>query len=269
MTNQSKDRSRFERDYEGWLRGVAGDVAHRLTKLPLAQRDSILQAYQRLSNPSFVYSAYPDTDALEELIGDKIARCIVAKTEAVSFFPSIYSTMPWVLDFSVVMSRRLYYNGLWFSAISIVDRYAKNGSNRMMTFALEHEFELLKIYEDMSSEKASLIKALEMAKPNSVIKKLGIKPDELREDERLILSLTETQPLIPKPYAEMALLVYLQDNFDRVEDLGYISQNEDEDVFGRGLYEEFGSWEEFTKSSYQLFVSEIQIRLKDAYTGYI
>jgi hypothetical protein len=55
------------------------------------------------------------------------------------------------LDFAVAMNRRLFFQGLWFHIISLNSEYIRKSSDRLLTFALEHEFEMNRIYQEISS----------------------------------------------------------------------------------------------------------------------
>ena len=111
------------------------------------------------------------------------------------------------------MNRRLFFQWLWFPIISLNSEYIRKSSDRLLTFALEHEFEMNRIYQDISShfrvptqgEKQDITYS---AKEVST-KRLMTTQGELFEDERLMHQLSRTQPLLPKPYAESAMLLYL------------------------------------------------------------
>gem|GEM_PF-1780035 len=40
------------------------------------------------------------------------------------------------------MNRRFYCQGLWFSVMSLNTEYVRQASDRMLTFVLDHEFEM-------------------------------------------------------------------------------------------------------------------------------
>jgi hypothetical protein len=100
-------------------------------------------------------------------------------------------------------------------------------------------------------------------------KKLTITPEELIEDERLMHQLSLSSPLLPKPYAEMALLHYLEANFSRLESFGQKSASPEEEALGEELVVEFSSWSEFSTKTYELFVREIADHLREANQGYV
>jgi len=66
----------------------------------------------------------------------------------------------------------------------------------------------------------------------------------------------------------MAILSYLEENFDQLKDLGVKSRNEDEDAFGSGLYREFLGWSDFSRRTYHRFVMEIDHEVNEAHRGY-
>jgi len=49
---------------------------------------------------------------------------------------------------------------------------------------------------------------------------------------------------------------------------GRESLSPEEEVFGNELYEEFQSWSEFSSQTYDLFVREILLNLREANRGY-
>ena len=82
-------------------------------------------------------------------------------------------------------------------------------------------------------------------------------------------ALSESQPVIPKPYAETALLAYLEENFPDLARFGARSSDQEEDAFGAELYDEFEGWSEFSIMSFRLFVREAVEGLREAYRGYV
>ncbi len=88
------------------------------------------------------------------------------------------------------------------------------------------------------------------------------------EYEKLMHRLSSTEALIPKLYAERAMLLWLEDNFSKVKSKGVPSINPEEEAFGEELLNEFQSWSEITQKTYELFVREISANLRDANIGY-
>lgn len=265
-----KDRESFEQDYKEWLVLMARDAAHRLAALPPTRRTAVLKGYDLLKNPHSIFRRVSDTERIERLGGERISDFIVVETDAATFFPSIYSTG--ALDFAVAMNRRFYYNGLWFPIIALNREYILRSSDRVLSFTLDHEFEMSWIYMEISMN----LRALSPEEKRDVVDtaqnistdRLKITQEELIEDEKLMHELSVSQPLIPKPYAESAMLVYLEDNFDNLKHYGQHSRDPDEESFGAGLLEEFRGWSEFSKRTYELFVREILANLRDANKGY-
>jgi len=273
LPEKTENQLRFESEYKGWLRGVAGDVASRMFRLPADQREDLLKAYSRLEDTKKLFWTFPHLQKIKDLVGDQASNFIMVETEGITIFPSIYSSTPNVLDFAVAMSRRFYCDGLWYPIIAINSAYVEQSADKMLAFALEHEFQMSRIYEEISLEfrapSAGEKKLIADAAQDSAIGKLKITPDELRQDEALMLRLTEIMPLIPKPYSEMALLCYLEDNLSQLRSRGIKSRSDDEEAFGVELFEEFNGWKDMTKSSYVLYVSEIRHRLRDSFRGYV
>jgi hypothetical protein len=106
----------------------------------------------------------------------------------------------------------------------------------MLTFALEHEFEMNRIYQEISShfrvptngEKHDIMYS---AKEVS-IKRLTTTHGELFENKQLMHQLSRTQPLLPKPYAERAMLLYLAANLSQLSSRGIKSSGTNRESFG-------------------------------------
>lgn len=266
-----RDRERFEQDYKDWLLLMARDATHRLAAMPPSRRMALVDGYNRLKNPHFVFRHPSDMRRIERLAGVRIASFIVVETDAITFFPSIYSSG--ALDFAVAMNRRFFYTGLWFPIIALNSEYIRRSSDKVLAFTLDHEFEMSRIYMEISMSLRSLSpdekRGVVDSAQNISTERLKITEVELFEDERLMQDLSGSEPLIPKPYAESAMLAYLEDNYDSLKHLGQKSRNPEEDSFGAGLLEEFRGWSEFSRKTYELFVSEVLSNLRDANKGYV
>jgi hypothetical protein len=264
------DRERFEQDYKDWLRLMARDAAYRLSVASPKVRATMLDGYSLLKDPHSVFREPPEKDRMLRLAGERISGFVVAVTDAVTFFPSIYRAG--ALDYAVAMNRRFFYNGLWFPIIALNNRYVVCSTDRRLTFALEHEFEMSRIYMEISMNLRALSPdekrdVADSAKKFS-IERQKITDKELIEDERLMIELSGSSPLIPKPYVESAMLVYLDDHFDEIVQIGQKSRNLDEEAFGLALLEEFRGWSDLSQRTYRLFVQEILSNLRDANKGY-
>ena len=252
---------------------MSRDAACRLSALPLPEQKRILLAYEDFKDPGLVYRELSQAQRVRSLAGDRISSFIVVETGSITFFPSICRPLPGVLDYAVAMNRRLFCRNLWFPIISLNSEYIRQSPDRILAFALEHEFEMSRIYQEISSrlnafspdeKRDVMISAKEISQ-----KKLTITPEELREDESLMHQLSLSSPLLPKPYAEMALLQYLEANFSRLESFGQKSASPKEEALGKELEEEFSGWSDFSTKTYGLFVREISANLRDANHGYV
>ncbi len=265
-----RDREFFERDYRDWLLLMSRDAAHRLAALPPDRQKTVLKAYFDLKNPKAVFHKPSDHERVKRLSGERISSFIVVETEAMVFFPSIYT--PLALDFAVAMNRRFFYRGLWFPIIALNSEYIRQSSDRVLSFTLEHEFEMSRIYQEISLNLRALSPSEKRDVTDSAQKisaeRIGITPEELIEDEKLMHLLSTTQPLIPKPYAESAMLLYLEDNFSELESYGLPSISPEEKAFGEELLKEFQSWSAFSKKTFELFVREISANIREANRGY-
>lgn len=272
MAGIELDRQKFEQEYRGWLSNVAKDVAQRLARVGPGRRDQAIGCYKRFLDPREIFCPASDMDRLKRLSEGEVSKYIMAETEAISFFPSVYTSTPEVLDFSVAMNRRYYYQGLWFPIISLNKEYVSRSPDKTLSFALAHEFEMSKIYQQLSLHLRAMSRGekreiADTAQEASAAR-TKITQEDLIQDEKLMFELSSSQPLVPKPYAEMALLLYLEDNFSDLEVFGLKSRTEDEDAFGAELLGEFESWSRFTRTTYEIFVKEIIGSLRDVDRGY-
>jgi hypothetical protein len=265
------NREYFEKEYKSWILSVSKDISYKLGLMDPEKRKSLIESYKQLENPLSVFN--DASERLNELAGEKLRTFILVETDAVSFFPSLYSPSPIILDYAVAMNRRFYCKGLWFSIISLNSQFIEQTTNRMLSFALEHEFQMNNLYDEATTNLRSLSpeekRQIYETAYRGAVEKLSITPEEVAEEEMLMLKLTNTQPLIPKPYAEMALLCYLEDGFDTLEKFGHPSNSAKEDKFGRELYGEFSGWADFSHRTYHLFVREIVNNLEESYRGYV
>jgi hypothetical protein len=99
------------------------------------------------------------------------------------------------------------------------------------------------------------------------IKRLTTTHGELFENKQLMHQLSRTQPLLPKPYAERAMLLYLAANLSQLSSRGIKSSSTNEESFGIDLYRESPGWSEFSQRTYELFVRELLSNLRDAKPG--
>ncbi len=251
---------------------MSRDAAHRLLALSPAEQKAVLKAYEDFKDPIAVFRRLSQPERVKSLAGDKISSFIIIETDAVTFFPTVYSSIPGVLDYAVATNRRLFCQGRWFPIISLNSEYIRQSSDRVLRFALEHEIEMNRIYQEISLN----LKALSQNKKREVMDsakeiskdRLKITQEELIEDEKLMDRLSKTQPLLPKPFAEKAMLLYLETNLPELRPFSQRSQSSEEESFGEELYEEFLSWSKFSQATYELFVREIRCNLRDANQGY-
>jgi hypothetical protein len=268
----SEEREGFEREYRDWIRLMSRDAASHAAALPDETRRRLLQAYRDLQEPLAVFRPLCAPERVKSLAGERISSFIVLETDAVTFFPSVHSLQPGILDYAVAMNRRLFCRGLWYPIISLNSEYIRRSSDRLLTFALEHEFEMNRIYQEVAlrlktpalDEKSEIMRsALEISKD-----RLQITQGELIEDDRLMHRLSSFAPLLPKPYAERAMLLYLEHNLADLLPFCQKSRSPEEESFGEDLYREFESWSEFSQRTYELFVQDILCNIRDANQGY-
>ena len=269
---QQDDRARFEEEYRQWIRLMSLDAACRLSARPDSEQKRLLASYQEMRDPKRVFRDTPYWERIRSLADERINSFIVVETEAVTFFPSAVLAPHGALDYAVAMNRRLFCGHKWYPIISLNSQYIRCSNDRILAFALEHELEMSRIYQEMVSPGKIIApdqkRDIMLSAQKSTEKKLTITPEELREDDRLMQDLALCSPLLPKPYAEMALFRYLEENLPRLEGYGRASSSEEEEAFGRELAEEFSGWKAFTIQTYDLFLREMAAHIRDANRGY-
>ncbi len=252
---------------------MAKETAAQLAGAEEGERELTLSRYREMDDPRQVFRPLSDPDRIVDLGGEEADGYILVETDAITFFPSIGSSIPGALDFAVAMNRRYYYRGLWFSIISLNSEYLSRVSDKILGYALEHEFEMGRLYQRAFEEmrKLSAGEKLEISQlaHQTSVRKTKISLEDLIDEERLMHALSESQPVIPKPYAETALLLYLQENYSDLARFGEESEDAEEDAFGAELYDEFEGWSGFSIMSYRLFVREVALDVKEAYRGYV
>jgi len=60
----------------------------------------------------------------------------------------------------------------------------------------------------------------------------------------------------------------MEANLSHLRSFGVKSSSPDEEAFGEELYQEFISWSEFSRKTYELFVRELFSNLMDVNQGY-
>lgn len=263
-------RQEFEESYTLWIRSAAKDIAFALNQLkPEETRKIIALNEQYLKEPESVYG----TDGLKKAQGLAPGGILLLFTDAVVFSQSIFLRMPSIFDYAVAMNRR-YYLGSWYSIITLNRAYVKEASETMLRYTLEHELLQKEIYEEAlmgtgqkkftPEEKRKISdETLKLA-----VEKTGITPDELERENRLMLRVSYTSPLLPKPFAEAALYWYMEKNLDEFRGYGKASRAEKEDELGKKLNNDFKEWLDFSVSTYRLFLEDVKKELNYSDYGY-
>jgi hypothetical protein len=275
-TVSEDERRRFEEDYRCWIRLLSRDAACRLFALQKPLQNEVLRSYHDFRDPGLVYRELSQAERIRGLARERISSFIVIETDAIIISPSISSPLAGAMDYAVAMNRRLFCQKKWYPIISLHSGYIRQSSDRILAFALEHEFEMSRIYQEIFSSPQPAHRRLSSEEKHEIMAtaletsktKLTITPDELLEDEQLMHQLAFTSPLLPKPYAEMAMLHYLKANLPCLEPRGTGSSSPEEEAFGEELAAEFAGWSQFSKETYDLFVREIAANLRDANRGY-
>jgi hypothetical protein len=245
---------------------MARDAAFRLSALSPQRQKDILKAYEDLKNPLSVFREPCDFERLKALAGDAIMEFIVLEMDCIAFFPPYDIFVPYIQDYAVVINRRLFCRNLWFPVISLSSQYIRRSSDRAVAYALQHEFELSRIYQEISCRLGADARKEDGKRPAA--KKPSITAEEILADERLIQGLFRTEPLLPQSYIERAMCLYLEANFSCVQRFGQRSCSAEEEAQGQEQVRESQSWEEFSEKSYEIYVREICSNLKEANQGY-
>ncbi|VVB71745.1 Uncharacterised protein [uncultured archaeon] len=258
------ERESFEQDYRDWIRLMSRDAAYRLAALPSQRQKDVLKAYEEFKNPLSVFRAPSDPERLRALAPDAGSKSILLEMDCITFFPSFDSFVPGIQDYAVVTNRRIFSRKLWFPIISLNSQYIQKSSDRVLAYALEHEYELARIYQELCCH----IDAEILGDKRPSAKKPTITAEELADDELLMTRLSRNQPLLPQPYVERAMHLYLDANFTGLQHYGQQSVSPEEEAQGEEQNSEFRSWEVFSQKTYEIFVREIRSNLLEANRGY-
>ncbi|MDP2841497.1 MAG: hypothetical protein Q8O17_04395 [Candidatus Methanoperedens sp.] len=260
-------KKEFEEEYTLWIQSAAKDIAFALSQLKPHELKSIIARNEKyLSEPGSVYG----TDGLESVRKLAPENIILISTDAVVFSQSIFVRMASVFDYAVALNRR-YYLGSWYSIITLNRKYLEEASKTMLQFTLEHELLQKEVYEENIRNEARKFTPEEKRKIsdetlNKAIEKSGITREEIAAEKALMLNISHSSPLIPKPFAETALYWYIERHLDELKYLGEPSMNEKEDTLGKKLNTDFKEWIDFSAGVYKLFMSEVKKELN--YTDY-
>lgn len=260
-------KKEFEEEYTLWIQSAAKDIAFALSQLKPHELKSIIARNEKyLSEPGSVYG----TDGLESVRKLAPENIILLSTDAVVFSQSIFVRMASVFDYAVALNRR-YYLGSWYSIITLNRKYLEEASKTMLQFTLEHELLQKEVYEENIRNEARKFTPEEKRKIsdetlNKAIEKSGITREEIAAENALMLNISHSSPLIPKPFAETALYWYIERHLDELKYLGEPSMNEKEDALGKKLNTDFKEWIDFSAGVYKLFMSEVKKELN--YTDY-
>jgi len=269
---KTQETRKFEKEYEEWIRSAARDVASGLRKLEPARIKNIMGFYEKCSrNPSSMYEEIQsERERVQGLVDLK--GVILLTTEAVIFSPSIFTQRESYFDYAIAMNRR-YYLDSWFTIITINKAYLRLASDTMLKYTLLHELYQKEMYEIRLKEGLRLFKPEEKRLINLEAKRKsidvsGITEEELLREIELMLSLTTTFPLVPKPFAETCLFRYLEENLDKLKGLGNKSSLDSDEKIGKTLYSDFIDWIDFSLEAYRLFLGELKRELDFTYLEY-
>ncbi|MCX9011626.1 MAG: hypothetical protein OIN66_10965 [Candidatus Methanoperedens sp.] len=263
-------RQEFEDSYTLWIRSAAKDISFALNQLkPEEVRKIIAMSEQYLKEPESVYGR----DGLEKVSGLAPPGVLLLFTDAVVFSQSIFLRMPSIFDYAVAMNRR-YYLGSWYSIITLNRTYVKEASETMLRYTLEHELLQKEIYEEalMGAEQKKFTpeekRKISDETLKQAVEKTGITPDELARENQLMLRVSYTSPLLPKPFAEAALYWYMEKNLEEFKEYGKASRAEKEDELGKKLNTDFKEWLDFSVNTYRVFLEDVKKELNYSDYGY-
>lgn len=263
-------RQEFEESYILWIRSAAKDIAFTLNQLkPEEVRKIISLNEQYLKEPESVYG----TDGIEKALNLAPPGILLLSTDAVVFSQSIFLRMPSIFDYAVAMNRR-YYLGSWYSIITLNRTYVKETSETMLRYTLEHELLQKEIYEEalLGTEQKKFTPEEKRKISDETLKraveKTGITPNELARENQLMLRVSYTSPLLPKPFAEAALYWYMEKNLEEFKEYGKASRAEKEDELGKKLNTDFKEWLDFSVNTYKVFLEDVKKELNYSDYGY-
>ncbi len=264
-----RSKEEFEEQYTLWIKSAAKDIAFALGQLePEVMRGIIARNDQYLKEPESVYG----TEGLETIKSFAPRNILLLSTNAVVFSQSIFVPMSSVFDYAVALNRR-YYLDSWYSIITINSAYLKEASETMLRYSLEHELLQKEIYEENLRGESRKFTPEEKRRIsdetlNRAIEKTGITKDELARERQLMLEISHTSPLIPKPFAETALYRYVEKNIEGLKDYRETSKTGKEDEIGKKLNSDFKEWIGFSMNTYRIFLADVKNELNYMDYGY-
>ena len=266
---QKLSKEKFEEEYSRWIKSAAKDVAFALNQLkPEEVKSIIMRSEQYLEKPESVFGI-EGLDAVRKLAPPNI---LLLSTGAVVFSQSIFAPMPGVFDYALAMNRR-YYLGSWYSIITFNSAYLKEASEAMIKYALSHELLQKEIYEENMRNGVRKFSPEEKRKISKetlhkAIERSGITPDELAQENELMLEISWHSPLIPKPFAETALYWYMERNIEDFGQYAEASKTNREDTIGKKLNSDFKGWLDFSTNTYKMFLAGLKKELNYMDYGY-
>ncbi len=262
-------KKKFEEEYTLWIRSAAKDIAFALGQLKPDETAKIIsRSEQYLQNPDSVFRA----EGLEAVKNIAPGNILLLTTDAVVFSQSIFVPMPCIFDYAVALNRR-YYLGSWYSIITLNTMYLKEASETMLKYTLEHELLQKEIYEENMRKDARKFSPDEKRKISDdsltkAIEKSGITREELAKERELMLKISSSSPLVPKPFAETALYMYVEKNLDGLKGFGEASMTEKEERIGKKLNADFKEWIDFSMDVYKIFLYDVKKELNYRDYGY-
>lgn len=264
-----RSKETFEEDYTLWIKSAAKDIAFALSQLKPDEIKKIITMNELyLKEPESVYGK-EGLEVVRKLVPENI---LLLSTHAVVFSQSIFVHMPGVFDYAVALSRR-YYLDAWYSIITLNRTYLKEASETMLRYTLEHELLQKEIYEENLKNEVRKFTPEEKRKISDealskAIEKSGITSDELVRENKLMLKISSISPLIPKPFAEVALYWYIEKNLEELKTYGEASKTEKEDNIGKKLNSDFKGWLGFSTNTYKIFLTDVKKELNYVDYGY-
>ena len=262
-------KKKFEKEYTLWIKSASQDIAFALGQLKPDEITRIIsrcEAY--LGEPQAVYG----TEGLEAVKNLAPGNILLLSTDAVVFSQSIFVPMPYIFDYAIALNRR-YYLGSWYSIITLNSMYLKEASETMLKYTLEHELLQKETYEDNMRKEARKFSPGEKRKISDdslkkAIEKSGISGEEIKREKELMLKISSLSPLVPKPFAETALYLYVEKNLEELKGFGEASLTEKEDKIGKKLNTDFKEWIDFSMDVYRIFLSDVKKELNYRDYGY-
>jgi len=266
----------YNAEYIAWLQNQAKEIATTLKKLDSTRINEIIEFYEQyLEHPASMHVPLEgeEEETIGQLVGkDRLKNIILLKTKAIIFAPSILAPFAGSLDYGTAMYRRYPLHGRWFSIIALNEAYLKSATKSMLRYLLEHELAQGEIYKELALHHIKIL-SLEMRgivheeARMRAIQWSCISTEEVNQERQLILDLSAWHPVVPVHLASASLFRYLEENWERIKQLGLASRDELEKELEIPI-EKLEEWSDFSINAFKLFLKELKREITTAGAEY-